>query len=312
MSIFNKHFLIVLVTFFSLVSELQSYNVDTNKVRRLDVEHHIEFYKTQGLKINWPFAVHFKNDHNELLYLAVMHSITEKSHTFQMIKHAIEQFRPDLIILEGIPTALGVSYPVGNDPGETGYSGLLASANGIDYVGAFPELDILLKHLRKTEWKGFSSTSEHSMIDMCFYRFTFMIPQFVRKRGLSSEADLQNIFLEWFGGSEYTFYDYTMWLRKKLHKDVPFNDLMDGYFFAPSLYHNDYLQNLMNLDIWVRDTHALELIMQSLSKYKKVLVVFGSAHYITQKDVLVENLGQPFYMSSEQFIHVCRSANNKQ
>ncbi len=311
----KKLYSTLLLAFFT-VTVSHGYTLDCNNVHEVTRRLINNFLYIK--RLTCPFAAHFKNDNNELLYIASYHQADKNSQTFHMVKQAIEVFKPDFIVLEGFTKDQGISPSylkelfnkemiLRGTYSEVVYAIYLATKNSIDFMGTEPSQDDFLKILK---------ISGYTAKDLDLFIFSRTLFQFKNQGQLRTEADIPGLLEECYASfnlmsSSYSYDEYRAWLHEKLGRNVSFQDLEDP-LLCDVFLRNTYLQQLSAKHIFIRDVCALEVIMESLSKHKKVLVVFGAAHYITQKDVLVENLGQPFYMSSEQFIHVCRSANNKQ
>ena len=311
----KKLYSTLLLAFFT-VTVSHGYTLDCNNVHEVTRRLINNFLYIKGLTC--PFAAHFKNDNNELLYIASYHQADKNSQTFHMVKQAIEVFKPDFIVLEGFTKDQGISPSylkelcnkemiLRGTYSEVVYAIYLATKNSIDFMGTEPSQDDFLKNLKKA---GYTAK------DLDLFIFSRTLLQFKNQGQLRTEEDVPGLLEKSYASfnfmsSSYTYDEYKAWLEQKLCKTISFQDLQDPLLCDP-LLRNTYLQRLCAKTFLIRDVWALEVIMESLSKHKKVLVIFGALHYVTSKDVLEEWLGQPFYMSAGQFIHVCRSANNKQ
>lgn len=46
----------------------------------------------------------------------------------------------------------------------------------------------------------------------------------------------------------------------------------------------------------IRDKHIISVILKSLTRHKKILIVYGHSHFPVQKDVLAQYLGTPKFI----------------
>jgi hypothetical protein len=248
-----------------------------------------------------PYAVSFKNNKNTLLFIASKHAVGLNSSTFQLIKEAFNAYVPDIVIIEGVDSAEGVSpsrltkhiqttcLPKWYGCGEIYYSIHLAQKRNIPVIGAEP-----------SDSEIFDSviTQDYTKQDIVFFYFSQMIPQYYRQNQIKSKSDLIPLFnqfvAKYFDPLNYSFSDYSAWLKRKLGLDPEWGQLIDQNQTAP-IENGQYLQKLSSNISIIRDKHILTLIFKMLDQGKNVMVVLGASHYPLQKDVLEQYLGRPSY-----------------
>lgn len=249
-----------------------------------------------------PSLYEFKSSGKTLFYLASQHSNKITDPAFKLIKTASDK-RPDILILEGFSKDLGVSpksistavlegvkdgfYP----SGEVAYAVQLANEAKIPFVGGEPSDTYLLE---KVTAKGYSAN------DLLNFDFVRRMPQMNRSGELNSKkvellyADYVKAKAKSYGykGSTLTFDEFKKWYQDKQGKAFSNSSgekgetapIDDGPFFTQKI----------SLEVTrARDEHILQTIAEMMSKYDKVLIIYGSSHYRIQHEALKKALGQP-------------------
>lgn len=250
-----------------------------------------------------PFLALYKKDGRQLSYIATNHGSDRNSPTFNLIKNTVNEFKPDFMILEGFETKRGVSpsdiiklvekgCEQNPDQCEEPHLGIeLASSLNIPFIGGEPSDEEIFDDLR---YEGYSRD------DVFALYFTRLIPQLYRDHQVGKMEDLQQKYEAYLQGSgisniTLTYADYEDWLKKYISSTVGFSDLIDAKFSAPATGGNK-LQQIADKTEWIRDKHILRTILDSSLKYNKVLVIYGHSHFLTQDDVLEQNLGKPTFL----------------
>lgn len=251
-----------------------------------------------------PFIAYYKNKEQEVYYIAAIHSTDAKSATFKLIQEIIETVKPDLLILEGIKTSDGLSpaniidYVNKNCTtsqelkcGEPLFAISLASSKNIPFRGIEPDDKKIFAAL---ESQGYEKN------DIFGFYFTRQIPQYFSEKQVTDVRELPQKFDELMKvtgvqGINLTYAAYQNWLNQKMGRVVNLSELNDTQLSAP-LPNGTLLQQISSKINPIRDQHMLKVILDSASSYKKILVILGASHYVTQKDVLIQYLGEPTYM----------------
>ena len=138
----------------------------------------------------------------------------------------------------------------------------------------------------------------YTIRDVSFFYFARQMPQYYREKKIVSSNDIEKLFPKFISNlgmkSNYSFEEYNIWLKEKIGSEVSLKTIIDTEFTAP-IGNGNYLQKLSNKIGLMRDQNALNVILNNLKSYKKVLVIFGASHYPIQKDVLEKYLGKPSY-----------------
>ena len=104
-----------------------------------------------------PVAVtHFHGDNKDLYYVSTHHELGTQSTTSKTVRQTMEQYNPQLVIIEGLQTQKGVSPAVDDfaHAEEPAYAAYLAGQKNIPFVGGEPSEPQIFKEM---EGKGYSA-----------------------------------------------------------------------------------------------------------------------------------------------------------
>jgi len=250
-----------------------------------------------------PFLACYKKDDRELCYIATNHGTDQNSATFKLVRDVIEDFKPNLVIIEGFETKKGESPSDINElvekfckvnPSvceEPHYAVSQASSKNIPFIGGEPDDEEVYDKLR---YEGYSKN------DVFAFYFARLVPQLYREGQVSNMEDVHKKFDEYLkvssvSGVTLTYPEYEDWMKRNISPSIGFDEMKDPKFVAPFANGNK-LQEIANKNEWIRDRHILKVIFDSVLKYKRVLVIYGHSHFLTQIDVLEQHLGKPTYL----------------
>jgi len=244
-----------------------------------------------------PLSERFRKGGKELVFLATTHESNPASETFRMIRKELTEKNHDLVIVEGVPTQLGLSNTafltqVIPKPGRThtwsgenAYAAWLAHQRGIPFVGGEPsrrEMQQALVHV------GITSR------DLIYFFMVSNILPF-RRTGLPVNTNSDQYLEQTLAESRRGFHvmdpavlsveDFKNWYEKGNGK--PFSlDSVTLQECAP-LGRSSLRTNQISYR-WeqVRNRHLLELIARSFHTRKRVLVVFGGGHFLELRRAL--------------------------
>lgn len=253
-------------------------------------------------------------EHKSLHFVNAQHGMDIHSPTHQTIEAAIEQFRPDLVIVEGVPTDRGVNLPgiveyartqVTNGAGvpEPPYAAYLANERGIDFIGGEPSREQVSQGLIA---RGYSS-EEVMTLDVMH-----LVAQWRREKAppfnddsLDTEAretilrteitraiQGNHPFFSHIPQEQRTTYERAQEIcQARIGKPLTAISTLDLMPLSDS--QAAYFQKMNHMSGQVRDEHILGLIHDSLGRYNNVLVVYGDGHLVCQLPVLQQMFGQP-------------------
>lgn len=269
------------------------------------------------MSLERPFAVYYKNQERELCYIGADHSADIDSKTFKLIQTTIEEFKPDLLILEGFeikkgfsPAAL-ISYihkscvtPSSQEfrCGEPLYAAYLAHNKNIPFIGAELDDEQIFLDLQS---QGYEKN------DVFGFYFTRQIPQYFNEKQIADANELPQKFDELLKctsvhGINLTYASYQDWLNQKMGRPVNISELMDTNLVAP-IPNGNNLQQISSKINLLRDQHILKVIFDSFSSFKRVLVIYGASHFLTQRDVFVQYFGKEICIHSYNSTQVISS-----
>ncbi len=246
----------------------------------------------------------------KVMYLAAYHTDDFNSIERQAIKKILTTERPDLCILEGIPTSEGLNpqwiietahnlyqKKVG---GENTYAAYFCHQFNIPFIGG--EIDHSLFFNKLLE-RG------HSKKDIVFFMLLQQIPFWDRDNKIDVENQKKQFELfmhdavaSWFKVKiDYTLEEFLTWYQNHYRKaynsiDFKWKEAQDQSWTdrrTGACMHQKIGADCMN----IRDNHIILAIRRSLERYNKILVIFGAAptgnHYVWQKEALESFLGTP-------------------
>ena len=245
-----------------------------------------------------PYGALFSASGHPLLYIAANHTSDPKSETYGWIDRAFAQYHPDGVIIEGMagtesPKTL-MAYIQNLSPSacpENLYAARCAIKNQVPFMGAEPTEDAVLNALLATKYTKKDLDFLYVVQQMGYY-YRCCIP-------FKSLDDLPTVFALWVQDLKkpgLRLNDFKQWYEQGLNMTLSYHTLMDPNHCAP-LRHGTPLQQLASTVSVIRDQHILYVILKAIKTYKKVLVVYGHSHFVTQKDVLCAHFGKPRYVT---------------
>jgi hypothetical protein len=208
-----------------------------------------------------------------------------------------------MVIIEGIRTSAGVSpawYPSKpQDCGtkgpssceETEYAAVIGRKSGAGFIGGEPEEKDILAAI---------STKEFGVRDLIAYYVIRQIPQWKREGSLEKE-DLSSLVQGLIRYYEKTFSAEThldlpavrTWYRQKTGITFDVTKITTDDLSPIDNTGASYLQTVSARVSKARENHLANLIEDSVNKYTKVMVVYGSGHLIAERAMLADMFGQP-------------------
>ncbi|MFH1461912.1 MAG: hypothetical protein ABIF12_03130 [bacterium] len=285
-----------------------------------------EIHKLAGGKP--PYAALFYTSKTKLMYIATNHTTNIQSKTFAWIKTAIDDFKPRLIIFEGVKSTDGYSpkdiidsidqinhlsktLNVSSDwsRGEHIYAAYLGQQNSIPFLGGEVDDQVIFDRLNKD---GYSDD------DIIFFYFSRQIPQLYREGLISKQDDLEFEYskfikklmnkLEFKTLNALYFEKYKIWINKHFGK-FDFKILIDSNNTAP-IFSGNFLQKISSRIGIIRDKHIIDLISNNTGQFSKILIVYGASHLSTQYGVLSKMFGPAtFYVNVDDYKKMVSSNN---
>lgn len=252
-----------------------------------------------------PFVAVYREGDRVVAFVAAKHVFTARNPTLDAIDRAFEAADPALMILEGFPTTMGMTpAPLvatarrrgtaeADDfaNGEAMYAATLALARGVPFLGGEPTRRELATALVA---QGYRPES------ILFVQLVGVLKQELRSGSLAgpSDARLQDTYESWsrdlakdFGLLPLGFDAFRARYRQtyglELEADARLADRPDGG--TP----DDPTAALQQAAGVLRDRHLLGVIEDGVARHERVVVVYGSNHWVTLAAALERRYGQP-------------------
>lgn len=265
----------------------------------------IRDYTRRAASVWRPVAVTRFQKHNKNLFYINTHHVTGTDNaTCETVRKAMLAYKPQLLIIEGLPTQCGISPPGYLDylyheevphhfpTGEISYAAFLASQNGIPFIGGEPSDEDTFACM---EAEGYAVKDV-----MAFYLLR-VIPQYRQQGKVIDEATFDDFATD-FLRDDLSFSHVPASQRLKLQEFKPWyeshcSDLqtlstITPEDFAPYASEDaNYLQRLNRILTLIRERHVDTLIGKALSDHDKVMVVYGDGHLFESSPVFEKMLG---------------------
>ncbi|MBW3558713.1 MAG: hypothetical protein KY449_02930 [Proteobacteria bacterium] len=251
----------------------------------------------------YPYVAEHSRNGRRLAFVAAAHSSTPGSPTHLEVRRAFERIRPAAVIIEGIPSSWGENpAPIvelarmtddpGAEPyarGEAGYAASLALASGVPFMGGEPtERDQTTALIAQ----GFSP------LDIFYTDLIKLLPQSIRGGEITALGDVsfERAFAHWTTSLALERNDapdvdldgFARWYQVQYGLDYRTDPLFDrradpGAETLPG--------RILQAQALIRDQHLLDLILRTVRKRDRVLVVYGGTHRATLAQALSRELG---------------------
>jgi hypothetical protein len=316
MSLFKKQkisfcqYFYIVISFFGCTSHQQKSKMTADPALVLPYTFSLENEK----HLDAPYVAKFESNGKLLLYVASEHISSEKfpdllNHpTLRTISNLFSEFKPEIVIVEGINTGADLSpksiLSQAEKCEQSRYQGCSESffainearLHGAEYITGEPE-EIQIKEQILSE--GFSNE------DLLGFYLVRQIPQLKRqaefdRANFPAQADkLLRRFERKIGSNlNFRFKEFERWYidhaaTKKNYFDVTADDA------APdSSPQATYVQKISAKVGLIRDRSIVKTIGLMAENYSRILVVYGGSHLLTQEPALVSLFGKPTYFRS--------------
>lgn len=246
-----------------------------------------------------PFKKEYIQSKKKLIFIAADHSRNVETPTHQLIKTTINEFNPDLLIIEGIQTSEGVnpskiltylnSKPKEMNEGSYGVS-LLNLGKSHFMGGEISNLEV------KEFFKDSSTFTSRDLVCFLLLRGIAGINQ--RERNISLTQAMNKIYS--YIEESYQLKkdeivhekEFKEWVLKSTKKEFNLSTIstMD---VAPLCHLEATVAQKINCEInKLRNAHLVNLIHQCFLKHEKVLVVYGAGHLVQIEESLKSFLNE--------------------
>lgn len=245
-----------------------------------------------------PFISHFSKGQKHLYYIAACHEFGADAPTHQTIRHAIDNYKPDLVIIEGVETNGGISPQKIVEDGlkqqqhgqidERNYAALLATSANIPFLGGEPPDAEVFTHMRQ---QGYSDKDT-----MGFYALRMM--PFWRKQHGMTEATIDEFVGRYLNDSHFdhiapqermTAQEFRQWYDAHKTNNKSLMETETWEFPPLNTPNATYFQRMSHATSIIREKNLDQTIAAALNNHDKVLVVYGSGH-LAQSSRVFENM----------------------
>lgn len=276
----------------------------------LELERRVEPWCPGDCAVGVPFVASYRKGTEHLVFVGAHHAFQSNSPTMRAVKAGFDHLQPEVVILEGFPTAMGENPPplvaeahrygtADADEfvrGEGMYAASIALVRKVPFIGGEPTREEQSQVLKA---KGFTDA------DLAFSGLLGAYSQALRSGDMpdTSAKSLAKIYPRLAqelkappnrGGWNLDAPSLEEF-RERYKKMYGLDIVGDDKFPLRIDVVNDNTRNgqQAKVDMMTRDRHLLGLIEQQLVERHLVLVVYGGSHWATLSAALQERMGKP-------------------
>lgn len=290
--------------FLEIIKKRMSFDISSVRSYAFDLENH------NHLKV--PYFAEFKKDQKLLLYIASQHISAKeypdllKHPTWKTIQTLMRDYHPQIAIIEGIDpreelhSKSFLEYAdkceATNYLGGCGESFFVinqARKSGVDYITGEPAEQFIKRQIQK---EGFADE------DLLGFYLVRQIPQLKRQEKFDVKefpkvADqlLMQFKMKILSDVRFDFDDFKSWYSAHMSRPKSFLDIENDDPAPNGGADSTYIQRISNKVGLIRDRHIVATIEKMLSKFDRVMIVYGGSHLLTQEKALIEAMGIPKY-----------------
>jgi hypothetical protein len=227
-------------------------------------------------------------------YIAANHTVILKDPLYALIAKTMQDNSPKIVVIEGVPSSLGVNHPDiiksaeacaekstadTFSCGEPLYTALLAKSNNMSFIGGEPDFKEILSQLA-----SFGLSQE----DIAFFHVARNLYGMKRAGELNADnvssaftSQLEKLKMQ---DGDLSLIQFKIWYKNVLQKEFSLDSLSNPDY-APFKTGHKLNQIAYAIDE-VREKNILKTIEQALKDYKQVMVVYGSGHLYRHQLVL--------------------------
>ncbi len=252
-----------------------------------------------------PYAARYEHGGKSLVYVASRHEHHTGNATFAVVDREFERLEPEVVIIEGLTRANGLSpqfyrehvarLPEGDlwPSGEAGYSAQQAVLRGIPFVGGEPTPQQIRHGMADTPF---------DLRDLLCYFVVRQVPQW-KRTGEDEGREFAELFAELMLHLRHAYeldeselitgYEFLAWYAEKNGRPFVY-DHLDSQEAAPLVHEGALYTNRISVaEDLIRNMHIGDVIAEMLNRYDRVLIVYGAGHHVQHSQVLRAMLGPP-------------------
>jgi hypothetical protein len=251
----------------------------------------------------YPYVAEHSRSGRRLAFVAATHTVDRNSATHRDVRRAFDHVRPAAVIIEGIPSSWGENPEavvelarMTDDPsaqpyarGEAGYAASLALAAGVPFLGGEPTE---AERTRDLLLQGFDA------VDVFHTDLLGLLVQAISTGQITGPADPRfdgvfglktvSLAMERENPPRITYEGFADWYLAQFGADYRTDPLFTRRFDPAA---ETLVGRLLRAQSQIRDRHLLQVIMDTLKRRERVLVVYGGTHRTTLARALTRALG---------------------
>jgi hypothetical protein len=275
----------------------------------LELERKTEPWCPGDCAVAVPFVASYRKGAQRLVFVGAHHAFRSNAPTMRAVDEGFAEMEPNVVILEGFPTAMGENPPPLMEEahrygtpdadeyarGEAMYAASIALKRGIRFLGGEPTREEQIHVLKE---KGFTDA------DIAFSALLGEFSQALRSGNITdkSAGSLAKVYPQSAQALRLPL-DRGGWNLdapsvdefRQRYKDMYGVDIVGDAKFPLRTDVGDATRHgqQSRVDMMTRDRHLLGLIEQKLAERHSVLVVYGASHWATMSAALEKQLGKP-------------------
>ncbi|MBG80422.1 MAG: hypothetical protein CMJ39_06920 [Phycisphaerae bacterium] len=253
-----------------------------------------------------PHAMLFRHGNKQLLFIGAVHQRDiENAPTHRMVRKAIEGFRPQVVIVEGLNTSEGTQPErfmnnarrrlKSGQMGESPYAAVLGDEIGALIIGGEPDPQATTDMVREA---GYSDD------DLMGFLVARNVTSMVRNDRNAENYDrritraIENLKRRFAVDSDMDVDDFKAWYQDRIGK--PFTPRWVRREVSPQLVDEpSILRSISILSMKAREYNLVELEARMLEEHDRVMVVYGSGHLRWERALLEDMLGEPVLVTTD-------------
>jgi hypothetical protein len=257
----------------------------------------------KGCEQNVPFTAAYRHDRHILVFVATRHVLNASNRTIRAVDVGFTELSPAVVIIEGFPAAWGENPPrVVDMAHRLPADGVYARSEMMHTVAAAISREIPFLGGEPTREKELQAIGHggYSRKDIAFEELVAGLGQSVSYGDLTAGARDPRLATTFKHSAEALVHRYAL-------EPLSFDEFSAQYklVFGVAVAEDEKLAVrwwpgtdspvalLSQLDMNVRDRHLLAIIEKEVALKDRVLVVYGSAHWITLSQALERTFGKP-------------------
>lgn len=253
-------------------------------------------------KFTEPYVAKYQKKSKQLWFIAADHTDDLESATFKTIKVAMDEFTPEVVIIEGMeytgelspqPLVDFINEQAKNNfkgSSESAYTAWLAGKLQIPFVPGEPEDKFLASELTKNGYQ---------ILDYYYFDLARVIPQW-KRQGKAKNIDefklrapkfMKDYFKNFSSTEVFEFKDFVKWYEAKGKKKFNYSSITSEDFSPQIDDTPSYFNKIAHEVGMLREKHILKIIEMLINNYDRVLITFGAGHLVKERAALKDLLG---------------------